>query len=303
MQILPFAPVRAADVWRLTNLHRLIPLSFAEYMERDARWPSEDFRRRWLGFEGDRSVSFGELAYSSYVPGDHRAVRVIVDAQWRGGGRGSAMLAFLENEAKAFGARALSATFPEAALEARGWAQKRGFADHARRCDCILDLQTFDQPERKTRNVAFSDMTDATDADWICAAELMQTLVADAPDMREVPHWDVKRCHALLRGAPAARPEWIIIATKDGKAIGLTVGHSMGEGIYIFFTGVLSKWRGQGLARELKARLIRSARRLGITTMRCTNLDANIPALRLNEALGFRRVPGSVEMRKRLALA
>lgn len=78
----------------------------------------------------------------------------------------------------------------------------------------------------------------------------------------------------------------------------MTVGHSIGNEIYSYFTGVLPSWRGMHVGLALKLRLITAARAQGIATMRTTNLGTNIPALRLNALIGFSRVPGSVEMRK-----
>ncbi len=90
---------------------------------------------------------------------------------------------------------------------------------------------------------------------------------------------------------PVARPDWVITAREDGNLVGLTIGHSMGDAIYSYFTGVVSRWRGRGLGRELKSRLIESARRCGVPRMRSTNLDTNISALRLNEALASTAFP------------
>jgi hypothetical protein len=51
----------------------------------------------------------------------------------------------------------------------------------------------------------------------------------------------------------------------------------------------------------LKLHLAVTASAEGIETMRTTNLDRNTSALRMNDALGFRRVPGSIELRKSLS--
>ncbi|NHB78465.1 GNAT family N-acetyltransferase [Rhodobacter sp. M37P] len=78
------------------------------------------------------------------------------------------------------------------------------------------------------------------------------------------------------------------------------MGQAMGAEGYSFFTGVHAAWRGRGLGRALKLRLIAAARRDGARALQTTNLDGNLPALRLNTALGFRPTPGSIELRKRL---
>jgi GNAT superfamily N-acetyltransferase len=92
----------------------------------------------------------------------------------------------------------------------------------------------------------------------------------------------------------------VVVARAHGVPVGVSIGHAMGSAIDSFFTGVLPEWRGQGLGRALKQRLIKAAQSQGVGTMRTTNLDLNAPALRLNAALGFRRIPGRVDMRKTL---
>lgn len=303
MKMVPFERLFAEDAWRLTNQHRQMPVSLPEFLEREARWPTSDLRLRWLGFENECAVALGQIAYSPYVPQDHLSVAIIVDRHWRCEGRGGAMLALLEAEMKASGLLGLVATLPEAGREARRWAQERGFRHHALHCDWLLDLHGFERRKWVPTGVSFSDMTGAQTADWLEVAQLLQTLVADAPDMDGLPPWTITRCLSIIRDGPVARPDWVITAREDGNLVGLTIGHSMGDAIYSYFTGVVSRWRGRGLGRELKSRLIESARRCGVPRMRSTNLDTNISALRLNEALGFHRIPGSVELRKLLELA
>lgn len=59
--------------------------------------------------------------------------------------------------------------------------------------------------------------------------------------------------------------------------------------------------RFHGIAEILEAAgNLATARRCRVVVIRTTNLDQNIAALRLNTALGFRRAPGSVEIRKQL---
>jgi hypothetical protein len=41
---------------------RVEPLTLAEFIAREARWPQQDLRLRWLGFEGQDAVALGQLA-------------------------------------------------------------------------------------------------------------------------------------------------------------------------------------------------------------------------------------------------
>ncbi len=303
MRIEPFDKDRVEDALRLLNLLRPAPITLSEFLAREARWPAGDLRLRWLGYEDDRAVAFGQIATSPYAPVDHLAVVISVDPDHRGHGRGSSMLCLLENEAIGRGFRGLVSTLPEAASHPQAWAEARGFWRHALHCDALLDLRTFESQPTAPAGVTLSDMTGAGEAQWHAVAMLFQVLIADAPDMRDLPPWTLARCLSVLREAPAARPDWVIIARSEGRPVGLTVGHAMGNEIYSFFTGVLPTWRGRHIGLALKLRLIAVARAHAIATMRTTNLDTNTPALRLNGSIGFRRVPGSLELRKALSPA
>lgn len=299
MKLLPFDAGHAAAALPLLNLLRREPLTLAGFHAREARWPVAELRLRWLGLEGGRAVAFGQLAASPFLPADHAAVAVAVAAGARGRGRGGMMLGRLEREAARRGFRGLAATLPETEPGPLAWAEARGFRQHARRCDSLLDLRGFGGGAEAPTGAALADMTGADPAEWLEVAALLRSLVADAPDMRGLPPWSLPRCLSLLREAPA-RPDWVIVARSGGAPVGLTVGHAMGAEIYSFFTGVVPAWRGRRLGFALKGRLIAAAREGGVVTMRTTNLDGNAPALRLNAALGFRPAPGSVELRKPL---
>jgi GNAT superfamily N-acetyltransferase len=301
VRIVPFTMDRAEDALRLMNLLRLTPISLPEFLDREARWPAGDLRLRWLGYDNDRAVAFGQIANSPYAPSDHLAVQVAVDPDHRGRGRGSTMLGLVESEAIGRGFRGLVATIPEAASGPQAWAEARGFQRHALRCDSLLDLRTFDGQSAVPAGVTLSDMTGASEAQWKAVAMLLQTLIADAPDMRDLPSWTLARCFSVLRETPASRPEWVVVARFNGRPVGLTIGHALGQEIYSYFTGVLPDWRSMHVGLALKLRLIAAAQMSGITTMRTTNLDANTAALRLNASIGFRRVPGSLELRKALS--
>jgi GNAT superfamily N-acetyltransferase len=307
MRIDAFGAGDAADWLSLLNLTRMAPLSLDEFAAREALRPPGEILVRVLGRTHEQTVAIGQLAFAPYAPADHLALLLCTAPTQRGAGLGAAMLAYLEGAAVELGYASLTATLPESALEAISWMERRGFARYAVRFDSLLDLGSL--PSELAADAALPsglhlhDMTGATEADWREIADLFATLLADAPDMRGLPLWDAARCDAVLRRSPGARPAWIVVARRRGRPVGLTVGHAMGAEIYSFFTGVVPSLRGTGLARALKRRLIAAARTEGIAHMRTTNLETNKPALRLNAALGFRRVAGSVELRKRIGSA
>lgn len=301
MRIVPFAADQAEDALFLVNLLRPAPITLSEFLAREARWPAGDLRMRWLGYEEGRAVALGQIAHSPYAPADHLAVQIAVDPDHRNCGRGGGMLELLEREAIGRGFRGLVATIPEAASCPQDWAKARGFHRHALRSDSLLDLRCFDAQAEVPTDLSLTDMTGADEEQWRDVAGLLKRLMADAPDMRDLPPWTLARCLSVLRETPVARPDWVIVARFEGVPVGLTVGHALGDEIYSYFTGVARDWRHRYVARALKLRLIVAAQAQGIATMRTTNLDTNTQALRLNASLGFRRVPGSLELRKVLS--
>lgn len=306
MRIDPFAPPDAAAWLNLLNLTRFQALTAEDFAAREARRAAGDILCRWLGRIGGQTVAIGQLAAAPYAPADHMALLLCTDPAWRGRGCGTAMLAHLEGVAAAHGYAGLAATHPETAQGDIDWMQRRGYLRHALRFDSLLDLGNLPPTATEVAlppGLRLHDMTGASEAAWQAVCDLFVRLLADAPDMRGLPGWSVERCATVLRRSPGARDRWVIVARAGDRAVGLTVGHALGTEIYSFFTGVVPDLRGTGLGLALKRRLIAVARADGLARMRTTNLEDNAPALRLNAALGFRRVPGSVELRKRIGSA
>lgn len=306
MTIRSYDSAMAADWLRLLNLARVVPLAAEAFVRREAMAPSDALRRRHVAVERGGILAIGELASAPYAPPHHLACLVVTDPAHRRAGLGTAMLALLEAEADALGRSALTATVPETGTEAFRWAERRGFMRHATRFDSVLDLSAMSEAAGAPavpEGVTLRNMEDAGPEAWSALFAIFPRLLADAPDMAGLPPWDEARCRSVLRESPAARPRWIIVAWNRDRPVGLTIGQSMGDGVYSFFTGVAADWRGLGLGKALKLSLIEAARRDGARVMRTTNLDCNLPALRLNASLGFRRVPGSIEIRKLLSPA
>lgn len=303
------AHYRSADAgaWLgLLNLTRTVPLTAEDFAAREALRPSGDMLIRRVGRIEGQTVAIGQLAAAPYAPADYLALVLCTGLERRGTGCGTAMLAHLQGEAAAQGFAGLAATLPEGAADGIAWMQRRGFVRHALRYDSLLDLENLPAGATEAAlpsGLRLHDMEGTDDADWHEIVDLFGLLLADTPDMRGLPVWSYDRSEAVLRRSPGARDRWVVVARAGDRAVGLTIGQAMGAEIYSFFTGVVPDLRGSGLGLALKRRLIAAAQADGIARMRTTNLEGNAPALRLNAALGFRRVPGSVEMRRRIGCA
>lgn len=303
MRIDSFEPGDAVAWLTLLNLTRAVPLSEEAFAAREVRRPAGETLARRLGRIDGETVAIGQLATAPYAPADHVAVVLCTAPTRRGTGCGTTMLAHLEHEAAALGFTGLAATLPEEARADLIWMLRRGFTRHALRFDSVLDLVSLPPNAREAAlpfRLRLHDMSGATDADWQVIVDLFVRLLSDAPDMQGLPAWSRDRCEAVLRHSPGSRDRWVIAAWAGASPVGLTVGHVMGTEVYSFFTGVVPHLRGKGVGLALKRRLIAVAREEGVVRMRTTNLEDNMAAIRLNAAIGFRRVPGSIELRKQI---
>ena len=173
----------------------------------------------------------------------------------------------------------------------------------------------------------FDAAAEATEADRLladvdCELVTAQELAAASPDwagpyhaldvalMRDIPFvgptHDESFEDFVERAADPERfrPEATFVARE--RATGTLVGLSLlllYEQIpgYAFagMTGVLPAWRRRGIARALKRATLGFARDHGITRIVALN-EIDNPMLRLNEALGFRRLHVQMTMIKRL---
>ena len=109
--------------------------------------------------------------------------------------------------------------------------------------------------------------------------------------------------HEMLAG-PGDRPEATFVAVAGAEVIGfakfsltaaqpVTAHHAL--------TGVKRAWRGQGVARALKATQIAWAKANGYEELRTRNEERNAPIRHLNEEFGYRPTVGRIYLKGPLA--
>ncbi|MCX6029809.1 MAG: GNAT family N-acetyltransferase [Chloroflexi bacterium] len=101
---------------------------------------------------------------------------------------------------------------------------------------------------------------------------------------------------------PNSDPAAIFIAKRGDEYVGLTSLELLKDGPAITsMTGVSAVHRGHGLALALKLLSFRYLKEHGYRETRAQNDTTNPPILRLNEKLGYQRLPGRLEWEKPLA--
>jgi GNAT superfamily N-acetyltransferase len=92
-------------------------------------------------------------------------------------------------------------------------------------------------------------------------------------------------------------------AARDGQAIvGMSVlDYPPGIGnVWTDFTGTSRAVRGRGIARALKLETVLQAIALGVKRVRTNNDGQNAPIIHLNEEMGYARIPGHIQMHKKV---
>ncbi|HEV2010591.1 MAG TPA: hypothetical protein VGS17_06135 [Candidatus Limnocylindria bacterium] len=92
-------------------------------------------------------------------------------------------------------------------------------------------------------------------------------------------------------------------APGEGRAIvGMSVlDYPPGFGnVWTDYTGTARSVRGRGLARALKCQTVAQAIALGVKHLRTNHDGENTPILHLNEAMGYHRIRGHIELLKKV---
>ena len=105
-----------------------------------------------------------------------------------------------------------------------------------------------------------------------------------------------------LAADPLLLPDGYFLAKDGARYVGLSSLSRADYSPAVFkqgLTGVLRAYRGRGIATALKLETVRYARAHGYAEIRTWNAAGNAPMLRINDALGFRKDPVSVELERR----
>jgi GNAT superfamily N-acetyltransferase len=98
---------------------------------------------------------------------------------------------------------------------------------------------------------------------------------------------------------PSASADRVWIALESERPVGTAVLEKLSsDAMANDWTGVLPSHRGRGIARVLKARSIEWCRRQGIRYVYTENDETNSRIIDINVRLGYRPIPGKIELAK-----
>ena len=237
------------------------------------------------------------------APGVYRFY-ALVDPDWRRRGIGQALLAHLEQYARAQGAARLISDCRENMADSLHFLERAGFRQFGLRFESMLDLTAFDEARfvgaiDRVLEAGYELTTLAAERQLNPGADrdLFEIELAVEPD---VPwpgglkaHLSFDDFRRITLDGPASDPAAIFIAKREGIYAGYTALSFRSPGIgYTGMTGVRREHRGQGIALALKLLSFRVLKERGCTATWTHNDTANQAILALNQKLGYQKHPG-----------
>jgi GNAT superfamily N-acetyltransferase len=311
---------RVADLAALTVVYNETypdePTTLEEQEHWERSYPPDNPRLRFAAETAEGEfVGFGQCMKPFWLEAtDVYTVYAVVAPRWRHRGIGQALLARVEPFAVAQGAARIHAPdCREDFADAIRFLERAGYTNIGVRFEQKLDLTAFDETPFAA---AFQRVAEGGYALTTLAAERAarkdadQALFAVADRVSiEVPlPGDVRIrltyndfVQSMLSG-PSNDPAGIFIAKQGDSYVAMTAVSVPQNGPAITSaTYVLPEHRRRGLALALKLLSFRFLRARGYTEARTHNDTVNPPILRLNERLGYRRLPGWLVWEKRLS--
>jgi RimJ/RimL family protein N-acetyltransferase len=278
--------------------------------EQEAHWdrifPQGNPRRRIVAeTTTEEFVGLGDCLrpYWLNAPGVY-VIFILIAPEWRRRGVGQSLLQDLEAYARGQGVERLHTDCREDFADAARFLKRAGYTNIGIRFESRLDLNTFDETGfagvfDRLASTGYVFTTLAAEREIEPAADrklydLYQRVVAEVPLPGGV-HIDqtYENWRAAMLEGPTCDPTGIFIARAGGQYAGMTSLELLQDGPAITsMTGVTPEHRGRSLALALKLLSFRFLKEHGYTEARTHNDTANPPILRLNEKLGYQRLPG-----------
>lgn len=283
-----------------------------EYFE--SIFPPESPRLRYaLENSAGKFIGTGAclLPFWQHAPGVYM-LWITIDPDWRRRGIGRVMFAKFEEYARQQKVERLRSDCREDMDYSIAFLKAMGFSNYGLRFESQVDLTTFaesnfDHAIDRTTAAGYEFTTLAAEraiepnADRLLY-ELDQTTRIDVPmpgGTRSESTYEVFR--QVYLESPDSDIDAIFIAKHGDQYVGHTVlWLGKDKPAYTAMTGVLREHRQHKLALALKLFSFRLMKERGYTAARTTNDTANPAILRLNEKLGYQKLPGNSLWEKEL---
>ncbi|MGH2451826.1 MAG: GNAT family N-acetyltransferase [Candidatus Limnocylindria bacterium] len=302
---------------RNREVHELQRGTAVEWAEWEAMQPQPDRLRLTVEAPGGAVAGTADLS-SGFIKREDGTLfgGVGVVREHRGKGIGGALLAVVEAEARRRSAPRILADTNEAFTGGLEWAVKRGYREIGRRIESYVELAAFDPApfadilagvrsaglglatfaerlaggEQAGRDAFFRELYEAEGPMW-----------EDIPWASPMPHWPFEQFRRMIVESGKLLPDLSLVALDGERIVGLTTtGKRQDRDGYTWMTGVGREHRGRGLALALKVEALTRAKAAGLRALLTTNDEPNKAMRSINARLGYRALPASIELEKRL---
>jgi GNAT superfamily N-acetyltransferase len=261
----------------------------------------------WFAIEGGKRVGVARL---------YRLLGAFHPQKWfgefgilpehRGRGIGTKFYNHLMSQLAAEDAIQITGRIRDDDAYSMGFLERRGFYETKRDFESVLDLSTVSDETLDALDDPSFNIKSAKEADCKRFRHQWHELFEEA--RKDIPRDDKPTSFTFDEFADIffADEEFLwdvsMFAFDNDKMIGFTLIHEMDNKSVIFqaLTAVDKDHRGRGLAKALKSRAMRRAKRKGVTEVHCDNDTRNAPMISINNKLGYKPKPGMISMRKHL---
>jgi mycothiol synthase len=219
---------------------------------------------------------------------------VTVSPHSRRRGVGATLFEAVSAWAADHGVRELETSVESDDEESLGFALRRGFHEHSREVGLALELVGLDAPTvDPPAGIEIVLLADRPEL----AAGAYEVGIEALPDVPGGEDWTPPPFEQFL--ASHLRGLAIFLAVADGEVVGYAKLHAQPDGHTAThgMTALKRAWRGRGIAKSLKRAQIVWAQANGIERLTATNEERNAAMQRVNASLGYRAVPGRVQLR------
>jgi mycothiol synthase len=259
-------------------------------------------------------VGFGALEQLpfNYHP-DKYWTGVEVDPDHRSHGIGSALFELLEREARDRGALALWAVVRSDQEGGVRFFQRQGFQESRRVRMSIIQIRSMaltDLPDRATGLAVAGIRWTTLAAEGADVEEvrrryfrLHEASTRDMPTIGERTSLSFEQFLQLEMGSPGYMPEATFLARVGEEYVGVTTLERQSANprvLRVGYTGTDPRFRGRGIATELKRRSLEFARDNGFEAVETGNDFENARIWAINEHVGFRTIRALINGEKAL---
>jgi mycothiol synthase len=259
-------------------------------------------------------VAVGELSHGAFnFHPDKYWIDAVVDPEFQGRGLGLHLYALLEAEASQRRAICLWTNVRDDDPRSVRFFERLGFVPLRRTWRSRLDVTTANLTALPDRSRELAEQgirltslgEEGRDRSDIRHRiyDLSRIASADVPRLGEYSPVSFEQFVQIDLEGPFAIPEAFFLAAYGGEYVGMTVleRESLRPDTYhVGFTGTHPRYRGRGIASQLKRRAVEYARDQGIRFLVTNNDSLNAPIWAINEKLGFRKTTTWLEGEKAL---